>query len=107
VGSELPDADLYRARGLSGGLACTPESLRWIFSDLVGVELRRMREQPLESELSGEPFLSIALFRRDAVSAASGDVRCVRDLAQACVPALLVPPDDFNGRNRMDGDEAA
>lgn len=37
MGSELTDADLYRERGLQGGLAYTPGSLRWIFSDLVEV----------------------------------------------------------------------
>ncbi|WP_327732696.1 class I SAM-dependent methyltransferase [Streptomyces nojiriensis] len=72
MGSELTDADLYRERELQGGLAYTPESLRWIFSDLVGVELRRMREEPPESALFGVPFLWTALFRRGA--AVSGDV---------------------------------
>ncbi|MET9778767.1 class I SAM-dependent methyltransferase [Streptomyces sp. NPDC006367] len=66
MGSELADADLYRARDLQGGLAYTPESLRRIFSDLVEVELRRMREEPPESALFGVTFLWTALFRRDA-----------------------------------------
>lgn len=66
MGSELPDADLYRGSGLHGGLAYTPESLRWIFSDLTEVELRRMRDEAPESEYFGEPFLWTALFRRDA-----------------------------------------
>ncbi|TGB06282.1 class I SAM-dependent methyltransferase [Streptomyces sp. MZ04] len=66
MGSELPDADFYRASGLQGGLAYTPESLRWIFSDLTEVELRRMRDEPPESAHFGEPFLWTALFRRDA-----------------------------------------
>ncbi|MEV0113682.1 methyltransferase domain-containing protein [Streptomyces sp. NPDC050844] len=66
MGSELPDADFYRAAGLQGGLAYTPESLRWIFSDLTEVELRRMRDEPPESAHFGEPFLWTALFRRDA-----------------------------------------
>lgn len=65
-GSELPDADFYRASGLQGGLAYTPESLRWIFSDLTEVELRRMRDEPADSPYFGEPFLWTALFRRDA-----------------------------------------
>ncbi|MFE0135953.1 class I SAM-dependent methyltransferase [Streptomyces sp. NPDC059037] len=64
MGSELPDADFYRASGLRGGLAYTPESLRWIFSDLTEVELRRMRDEPPESAHFGEPFLWTALFRR-------------------------------------------
>ncbi|MCX5609791.1 MULTISPECIES: class I SAM-dependent methyltransferase [unclassified Streptomyces] len=63
MGSELPDADFYRQSGLQGGLAYTPESLRWIFSDLAEVELRRMRDEPPESPFFGEPFLWTALFR--------------------------------------------
>ncbi|MFE7464664.1 class I SAM-dependent methyltransferase [Streptomyces sp. NPDC057499] len=81
MGSELADADLYRARELQGGLAYTPESLRWIFSDLKQVELRRMREELPESALFGVTFLWTALFRRDAACAASGDVGPVHDLA--------------------------
>ncbi|MGW5868405.1 class I SAM-dependent methyltransferase [Streptomyces sp. NPDC055239] len=65
-GSELPDADFYRASALQGGLAYTPESLRWIFCDLTEVELRRMRDEPADSAYFGEPFLWTALFRRDA-----------------------------------------
>jgi hypothetical protein len=66
MGSELPDADFYRRSGLHGGLAYTPESLRWIFSDLTEVELRRMHDEPPESPRYGEPFLWTALFRREA-----------------------------------------
>ncbi|WP_438305733.1 class I SAM-dependent methyltransferase [Streptomyces sp. HUAS TT11] len=65
MGSQLSDTDLYRALRLQGGLAYTPESLRWIFSDLTEVELRRMRDEPPESALFGEAFLWTALFRRD------------------------------------------
>ncbi|MGW1535530.1 class I SAM-dependent methyltransferase [Streptomyces aureus] len=68
MGSELTDAELYRRGDLQGGLAYTPESLRWIFSDLVEVELRRMREEPPESELFGVTFLWTALFRRGAAA---------------------------------------
>ncbi|MEV7520553.1 hypothetical protein [Streptomyces sp. NPDC091371] len=57
MGSELPDAEFYRASGLQGGLAYTPESLRLIFSDFTEVELRRMRDEPAESALFGEDFL--------------------------------------------------
>jgi SAM-dependent methyltransferase len=64
MGSELPDADFYRQSRLQGGLAYTPESLRWIFSDLEEVELRRMRDEPPGSAHFGEPFLWTALFRR-------------------------------------------
>ncbi|RVU27825.1 class I SAM-dependent methyltransferase [Streptomyces antnestii] len=66
MGSEVPDADLYRGSGLHGGLAYTPEALRRIFSDLTEVELRRMRDEPPESPNFGEPLLWTALFRRDA-----------------------------------------
>jgi cyclopropane fatty-acyl-phospholipid synthase-like methyltransferase len=65
MGSEIPDADLYRHAHLDGGLAYTPESLRWIFSDLTEVELRRMHDEPDDSPTFGEPFLWTALFRRD------------------------------------------
>lgn len=63
MGSELPDADLYREARLQGGLAYTPESLRWIFSDLTEVDLRRMRAEPEDSPCFGESFLWTALFR--------------------------------------------
>ncbi|MCG7523539.1 class I SAM-dependent methyltransferase [Streptomyces sp. OfavH-34-F] len=68
MGSELPDTDLYRERSLRGGLAYTPASLRWIFSDLTEIELRRMRQEPPESPLFGVPFLWTALFRREAAA---------------------------------------
>ncbi|MFF4420803.1 class I SAM-dependent methyltransferase [Streptomyces sp. NPDC001549] len=64
MGSEIPDEEFYREAGLQGGLAYTPESLRAIFSDLTEVELRRMRDEPAESPLFGEPFLWTALLRR-------------------------------------------
>jgi SAM-dependent methyltransferase len=64
MGSEVPDADLYRQADLGGGLAYTEESLRWIFGHLVEVELRRMRDEPDDSACFGEPFLWTALFRR-------------------------------------------
>ncbi|MFF1956932.1 class I SAM-dependent methyltransferase [Streptomyces sp. NPDC058220] len=64
MGSELPDSDFYRHSRLHGGLAYTPESLRWIFSDLTEIELRRMHDEPPESPSFGEPFLWTALFRR-------------------------------------------
>ena len=65
MGSELPDADFYRHGRLDGGLAFTPESLRWIFAGLTEVELRRMHDEPPGSGRFGEPFLWTALFRRD------------------------------------------
>ncbi len=66
MGSELSDADFYRQARLDGGLAYTPESLRWIFSDLTELEVRRMQDEPPTSPYFGEPFLWTALFRRDA-----------------------------------------
>ncbi|MGW5363847.1 class I SAM-dependent methyltransferase [Actinopolymorpha pittospori] len=70
MGSELGDADFYRPSDarLHGGLAYTPESLRWIFQTLTEVELRRMRAESPESAYFGEPFLWTALFRRDRTS---------------------------------------
>ncbi|MGA4843585.1 class I SAM-dependent methyltransferase [Streptomyces sp. G45] len=65
MGSELDDADFYRRGGLQGGLAYTPQSLRWIFADLTEVELRRMRAEPPRSPLFGEDFLWTALFHRE------------------------------------------
>ncbi|QCD55597.1 class I SAM-dependent methyltransferase [Streptomyces hawaiiensis] len=65
MGSELSDADFYReAAGLRGGLAYTPEALRGIFSGLTELELRRMRDEPEESERFGESFLWTAFFQR-------------------------------------------
>jgi SAM-dependent methyltransferase len=66
MGSELPDEEFYREAGLQGGLAYTEESLRWIFSELTEVELRRMHDEPEESPHFGEPFLWTALFRRES-----------------------------------------
>jgi SAM-dependent methyltransferase len=63
---ELSDEDIYRLGIVPGGVAYTPDSLRWIFSDLTAVELRRMNDEPSESALYGDPFLWTALFRRDA-----------------------------------------
>ncbi|WP_406864936.1 class I SAM-dependent methyltransferase [Streptomyces sp. HUAS MG47] len=64
MGSELPDVAFYREAGLQGGLAYTAEELRWVFSDLTEVELRRMTDEPDDSARFGEPFLWTALFRR-------------------------------------------
>jgi SAM-dependent methyltransferase len=64
MGSETPDEDLYRQSGLDGGLAYRADDLRWIFSDLVEVEVRRMAEEPPDSPRYGVPFLWTALFRR-------------------------------------------
>lgn len=60
MGSELSDAEFYRRGRLDGGLAYTPESLRWIFAGLAEVELRRMRD---DSPYFGAAFLWTCLFR--------------------------------------------
>ncbi len=65
MGSEIADAELYRRARLDGGLAYSAQSLRWIFSGLTEIELRRMRDEPPESPYFGEPFLWTALFRRE------------------------------------------
>ncbi|MEU6381370.1 class I SAM-dependent methyltransferase [Streptomyces sp. NPDC046909] len=64
MGSELSDVEFYRRERLEGGLAYSAESLRWIFSDLTEVELRRMRDEPEGAERFGEGFLWAGLFRR-------------------------------------------
>jgi SAM-dependent methyltransferase len=68
MGSELPDEAFYRDARLHGGLAYTPESLRWIFAELTEVELRRMRDQPRDAPLFGEEFLWTLLMRREPES---------------------------------------
>lgn len=65
MGSELSDIDFYRQSRLHGGIAYTPEALRWIFAELTEIELRRMRDEPPDSDRFGEPYLWTALFGRD------------------------------------------
>ncbi|RAJ70332.1 hypothetical protein K378_01497 [Streptomyces sp. Amel2xB2] len=67
MGCELDDAELYRTSRLDGGLAYSARWLRWIFSGLTEIELRRMRDEPEDSPYFGEPFLWTALFRRESV----------------------------------------
>lgn len=64
MGSERPDADFYRLGGLEGGLAYTDTALRTVFGDLTPLEIRRMRDEPEDSDRFGEPFLWTALFRK-------------------------------------------
>lgn len=64
MGSELPDEEFYRQGQFFGGLAYSPEELRWILSDLTEVEVRPMAGQSPDSQLFGVPFLLTALFRR-------------------------------------------
>jgi SAM-dependent methyltransferase len=64
MGSDVPDAELYRRGRLEGGLGYTEESLRWIFEGLTEIELRRMTSEPTDSAHYGVPFLWTALFQR-------------------------------------------
>ncbi|MFF7456665.1 SAM-dependent methyltransferase [Kitasatospora sp. NPDC008115] len=64
MGSELPDAQLYRTGRLDGGLAFTPDELRWILGDFTEVEIRPMVPQEPGAPLFGLPVLLTALFRR-------------------------------------------
>ncbi|MEU6123179.1 class I SAM-dependent methyltransferase [Streptomyces sp. NPDC047123] len=75
MGSELSDADFYRQAGLHGGLAYSAGSLRHVFAGLTEVEVRRMRDEPSDADLFGEPFLWTALFRRDAPAVEARRVR--------------------------------
>ncbi len=64
MGTEAPDADLYRAGRLAGGVAYRDDDLRRLLGWLDEVELRRMRPQPAGSVTFGEDFLWTGLFRR-------------------------------------------
>jgi SAM-dependent methyltransferase len=64
MGSEEPDAELYREGSMAGGLAFTPDDLRWLFQDLVEVEIRPVRAQAEDSPHFGEDFLLAGLFAR-------------------------------------------
>lgn len=66
MGTERPDAALYRDRTLHGGVAYTPDQLRHIFTGLplTETDLRRMRDEPADAPYFGAPFLWTALFRR-------------------------------------------
>lgn len=63
MGSQTRDEDLYREGNLAGGLAYTDDDLRDMFGWLTEVELRPMRQMPVESGLFGESFLWAGLFR--------------------------------------------
>lgn len=64
MGTTALDVDLYLRGGLEGGLAFTPDDLRWIFSDLELVEIRPMRKCAPESGRFGTDVMLTALFRR-------------------------------------------
>lgn len=66
MGTQAPDADLYRAGGLAGGVAYRDDDLRRLFGWLDPVELRRMRPQPADAPAFGEEFLWAGLFERPA-----------------------------------------
>ncbi|ARQ67932.1 class I SAM-dependent methyltransferase [Streptomyces marincola] len=99
MGSELSDADLYRERALRGGLAYTAASLRWVFSDLAEIELRRMREEPDDSAFFGRAFLWTALFRRHP-AAAPGAARAAAGYARAARGAQGRPRTASRGSSR-------
>nr|WP_285598609.1 class I SAM-dependent methyltransferase [Kineosporia sp. NBRC 101731] len=81
MGSDEPDAELYRSQSLAGGLAFSPDDLRWLFQDLTEVEIRPMLAQSGESSWFGLDFLVTALFERPSEapsaipSAVSSEVR--------------------------------
>jgi SAM-dependent methyltransferase len=64
MGSELPDEEFYRDGSLHGGLAYTPDALRWIFSGFTEVEVRAMEERPPGAPEFGVSFLLAGLFQR-------------------------------------------
>ncbi|MYW66814.1 methyltransferase domain-containing protein [Streptomyces sp. SID8379] len=65
MGSERPDAELYREGvGLEGGLAFTEDELRHVFREFTEVEIRPMAARGAESATFGQPFLLTAMFRR-------------------------------------------
>ncbi|MCB2413958.1 class I SAM-dependent methyltransferase [Demequina sp. TTPB684] len=68
MGSELPDAQLYRAGRFEAGMSFSDVDLRWIFADLEEVELRAMVAQDELSPMFGQPFLATGLFRRPSSS---------------------------------------
>ncbi len=70
MGTERPDAALYRDRTLHGGVAYTPDQLRHIFTGLplTETDLRRMRDEPADGPYFGASFLWTALFRRPSTT---------------------------------------
>ena len=64
MGTEAPDASLYREGSLAGGVAYKEEDLRRLFAWMRPVELRRMEQQPDDSPVFGEDFLWAGLFTR-------------------------------------------
>ncbi|GAB3598690.1 class I SAM-dependent methyltransferase [Angustibacter peucedani] len=64
MGTEAPDAQLYREGRLAGGVAYREDDLRRLFGWLQVQELGRMVPQPQSSPRFGEDFLWAGLFRR-------------------------------------------
>ncbi|MDQ2698901.1 MAG: class I SAM-dependent methyltransferase [Actinomycetota bacterium] len=63
MGSELPDAQLYRDGEFEAGVAYSADDLRWIFERYDLIECRPQRAQDDASPWFGETFLLSALFR--------------------------------------------
>ena len=64
MGTEAPDARVYREGCLAGGVAYREEDLRRLFGWLRPVELRRMEQHHDDSPVFGEEFLWAGLFTR-------------------------------------------
>ena len=64
-GADITDWQVYRDRRMGGGLGYSKPRLRRIFGAVFDeIELRRMRKSDRHSNLFGEPFLWVGLFRR-------------------------------------------
>ncbi|WP_338702057.1 class I SAM-dependent methyltransferase [Streptomyces sp. Q6] len=70
-GSRTPDAQLYRTGDLEGGLAFTPDELRYLFAEVAPeeIEVRPMAAQAADAATYGVPILLTALLRRPVASA--------------------------------------
>ncbi|MFN3866576.1 MAG: class I SAM-dependent methyltransferase [Demequina sp.] len=64
MGSEVPDAQMYRDGRFEAGMSFSEDDLRWIFDGLDEVEIRPMVHQDRLSPLFGQEFLLTALFRK-------------------------------------------
>ncbi|GAB6903955.1 class I SAM-dependent methyltransferase [Kineosporia succinea] len=80
MGSDEADADLYRRESLAGGLAFSPDDLRWLFQQFDEVEIRPVRAQPEHSAWFGLDFLITGLFASPARPADPGDPADPADL---------------------------
>lgn len=64
MGSELPDAAMYREGRFEAGMSFSEQDLRWIFASFEEVEIRPMLPQEEASPTFGQRFLLTGLFRR-------------------------------------------